>query len=477
VGEEISNGEFSTADFGRFKSALKQETEILRAWFQESAFAHGHGTLGYELEAWCMDNDFQPAPRNEEFLAAFNNPMVVEELARFIVEYNAPPETIGIDTLNRVAGHLRTLWDDAARVAQGLDMRLAMIGILPTASQSELTMENMSNRERYRALNKEVLRMRHNNPLRMDIEGNEHLRCDQRNVMLESAATSLQIHLQVDQFDAAHYYNAVQVLSGPMVAAASNSPFLFGYDLWAETRIPLFEQAVNTVDSNSLKYAAPARVVFGDAYLHSSLLELFDSNLENFPVLLPADIETKTEELGHLRLHNGTIWRWNRPLVGFDVNGKPHLRIEHRTIPSGPSIEDIVANIALFVGLLQGIVRGIENFEQRLPFEEVRDNFYRAACDGLEAKLAWVDGGYGTARSLLLDNLLPMARQGLQHLGLGSEEVGHYMDIVERRVKLRRTGSDWQRGFVGRYGRDMSALTKAYWERQQTGAPVCDWEL
>jgi hypothetical protein len=340
-----------------------------------------------------------------------------------------------------------------------------------------LTLENMSNRERYRALNREVLRMRHNKSLQLDIKGKEHLICDQRNVMLESAATSLQIHMQINQQQAADYYNAAQVLAAPMVAATSNSPFLFGYDLWAETRIPLFEQAVNTVDVSAKRHTAPARVTFGDAYIRDSLLELFLSNLENYPVLLPANMSAEPEELCHLRLHNGTIWRWNRPLVGFDNAGVPHLRLEHRVIPAGPSIPDVVANIALFAGLLHSIVYKDGNIARRLPFEHARDNFYNAARDGLDATLQWFDGKSGGVDRLLLELLIPAAGEGLRGLGVDSEDTAYYMDVIERRVRLRRTGSDWQRGFVRRRGKDMTVLAQAYYEAQQSGQPVCEWDF
>ena len=476
MGEEISKGEFSLADFGRFEDVLRSETELLRTWFNDCVFEQGNGTIGYELEAWCINEDFSPAPRNEEFLNAFGSPMVVEELARFNVEFNAPPENLDRDALKRMAEHLQGLWRSAAAVARELGMRLAMVGILPTAQRSQLTLENMSNRERYRALNEQVLRMRHNNPLHMDIEGHEHLICDQRDVMLESAATSLQIHLQVDQKNAARYYNAAQLLSGPIVAATSNSPFLFGYDLWAETRIPLFEQAVNTTDESSERYPMPARVTFGEGYLRCSLLELFNENLERFPVLLPALLAAKAEAMCHLRLHNGTIWRWNRPLVSFGDDGTPHLRLEHRVIPAGPSVPDIVANIALFLGLAHGAVRTLGDFEQRLQFAKTRENFYLAARHGLDAKLHWLDGGHGAVRTLLLDQLLPMAREALNNLGIDGDDVGYYMDIVERRIRLRRTGTDWQRGFVRHHGKDISALASAYWKNQESGAPVCEWE-
>jgi len=477
MGEEVAGLEFSRVDFERFEAALRDETEMLGRMFADKAFDTGPEVVGYELEAWLIGADGDPAPRNAEFLAAMHDDMVVEELASFNVEFNAPPVPVSTNALDAMEDHLRETWRTAHASGDAMDIRLAMIGILPTVKRSQLTVANMSDRERYRALNKQVLKMHGNHPMHLDIQGVERLSLEQRDVMLESAATSMQIHLQIGQDDAVRYYNTSLLVSAPMVAAACNSPYLFGRDLWAETRIPLFEQAVDTADPTLLRQDIPARVTFGHDYVRESIFELFDRNRSLFPILLPAHFDSPPGELHHLRFHNGTIWRWNRPLIGIPAQGAPHLRIEHRVVPAGPTVADTVANCALYLGLVRSVVDNDDAVADRLPFIKVRDNFYRAARDGLDASIVWLDGRTGNVRDLLLTNLLPAATDALVRWGLDASSVRHHMNIIERRVRARRTGADWQRAFVARHGRDMRALTEEYWKHQQSGAPVCEWKL
>ena len=453
------------------------ETDSLRAAFGEGLFAEAEPTAGFELESWLVDEEWSPAPRNEEFLARLQDELVVPELARFNVELNTVPQRLAEGALGRIEASLRDGWSRAQAVATEMGMRLVMIGILPTVEHAGLCMENMSDRARFRALNSQILRMRQNIPMVLDIRGRQHLHLQHSDVMLESAATSLQIHLQVAEPFAADYYDAARSVSGAMVAGASNSPYLFGRDLWAETRIPLFEQAVNTAPVEG-DGGYPARVSFGKTYLSGSLLELFQENLESYPALLPVVTDAEpVRSYHHLRLHNGTIWRWNRPLIGVAPGAPSHLRIEHRVVPAGPSIVDIVVNAAFFFGLVQGLVEHHADFRQRLPFPAARENFYRAARDGLDARLRWLDGRQLPARRVLLEELLPLAEQGLAGLGLDSGEVQHYLNIMASRVERRRSGSDWQRAFVARHGGDMCALTAAYWANQESGKPVCEWEI
>ncbi len=475
MGKEIDTSQFSVADFAGFEEALRRETGVLRSWFGERKFARSPLVGGYELEAWLVNGQYGPAPVNEAFLGELSDESVVPELSRFNVELNAPPELLTGNGLAHMERYLKKTWDGARAVADGMGIQLAMIGILPTVTQSHLTLANMSDQERYRALNEQVLRIRNNRPLQLSIAGSDIIQVEQSDVMLEAAATSFQIHLQVNEDEAGRYYNAAQALSAPLVAACSNSPFLFGKSLWAETRIPLFEQAVNVENESSDRHSAPPRVTFGDAYVRNSLLELFVENLDRHPVLLPAHLPRDEQRLEHLRLHNGTIWRWNRPLIGFSESG-PHLRIENRVVPAGPSIPDLVANAALFYGLAHSLVAEDEPIETELPFHAARQNFYNAARFGLEAITEWRGGAHGSVRSLLLEKLVPDAARSLKRLDFDVQDIEHYLGIVSRRIRLRRTGTDWQRAFHRLHHCSMSDLTAAYLQRQESGRPVCEWD-
>ncbi|MBS1269974.1 MAG: Glutamate--cysteine ligase [Gammaproteobacteria bacterium] len=479
MGEDIKDSHFSLSDFTQFKEALKHETELLRGYFNDERFIESHPVAGYELETWLVDKNFNPYPCNEHFLSSLDESLaewIVPELARFNIELNAQPWDLRGDVLTRISEELGDTWSRASSTAQEIDARLVMIGILPAVQRSQLTLESMSDRDRYRALNEQVFLMRGGEPVHLHVEGVESLDLYHDDVMLESAATSLQVHIQVNQTQAASYFNAAVVLAAPIVAATGNSPFLFGKDLWTETRIPLFEQSVNTRNRRDDRYQSPARVTFGDAYLQRSLLELFNENLEKFPVLLPFCSDERGTALHHLRLHNGTIWRWNRPLLGIDAEGAMNLRIEHRAIGAGPTVLDTVANAALFWGLVHVLAESEYDWHEALSFAEARNNFYRCARLGLEADVHWLGRNYGSVRSLLIDVLLPMARKGLLALDVDETDVDRYLGIVERRLNSNRTGAQWQRDYVRRHGRDMAALTHAYWQHQESGKPVADWQ-
>lgn len=478
MGQDIESSEFSSADFTAFEKRLAQETQLLGEWFTEGRFSD-HGKVGgFELEAWLLEPNNQPCPCNDQYLklAVAEGLPVVHELARFNIEINSQPRNMTGNALSLMHEELSATWHSCDELAQQMDKRVLMTGILPTVQDTQLSLANMSSVERYRALNEQVLRLRQGRPLDIHIKGRETLKMQHNDVMFESAATSFQLHFQVELDKAARFYNAAHIVSGPIVAAAANSPFLFGHDLWDETRIPLFEQAV-ALGGQGHPGGKTSRVTFGAAYVESSVFECFQRNEKNYPVLLPALTDDPLEAMTHLRLHNGTIWRWNRPLIGFDAAGEPHLRLEHRVAPAGPTVIDAVANAALFFGLTTALADMDVAAETRLDFEAARTNFYAAAQHGLAAKIHWLDGREWLMSDLLEQELLPMARQGLNDLGIDQADRTRYMDVIDARVRTRANGANWQRRYVERFGHDMAALTQAYLDNQSGGAPVHEWPL
>jgi hypothetical protein len=432
---------------------------------------------GYELEAWLVDNQSRPAPVNDIFLENLNNPMVVPELARFNVELNDHPQHLWGAAFSRFEASLGATWQQCIQCAAGLHSHLMMIGILPTLKESELTQANMSDLKRYRALNEQVLRLREGKPLELDISGREHLSIVNNSVMLEAATTSFQLHLKVHPDNARRAYNASMIISAPMVAITANSPFLFGHELWNETRIPLFEQSVSVGGFAGASHGPLRRVTFGSGYVRDSIFECFVENEQHYPVLLPMQFDDGLEKMSHVRLHNGTIWRWNRPLIGFDYDAIPHLRIEHRVVPGGPTILDMMANAALFYGLMQALMTVESPPEQQLDFSLARDNFYAAAQHGLGAHVTWLDGHRGTVQNLLQEQLLPLARHGLQQLEIDAQDIDRYLGVIEGRVRSGQTGSVWQRACAAQHGRDLEAMTQAYRQHQDSRLPVHEWGL
>lgn len=467
MGDEIEATDFTTTDRRRFSERLAQETDLLRRFFATDRFSRDGHMIGFEIEAWIVDHNYFPAPVNQSVLEALDDPLVVPELSRFNLEFNCAPLSLEGDALAHAHDALGETWRRCNAVAHGIDANLLLIGTLPTIRDADMTLANMSPLNRYYALNREVLRQRGGRPLRVEISGREQLVSTHRDVMLEAATTSFQVHLKAPA-DLAHlYYNASIAVSGPIIAACGNAPFLFGKALWDETRIPLFEQAVDA--------PGPARVSMGSGYVTRSLMEIFEENVRDYAALLPVTFDDAPEALRHLRLHNGVIWRWNRPLVGFDGQGAPHLRIEHRILPAGPSLVDMIANAAFYIGLARSLAFSGGDGSGGVAFVQAKENFYSAARDGLDARLFWPGVGEIEAGRLLQTRLIPAARDGLADLGV--PDTRGYMDLLLARVRSGQTGARWQRAALAARGGDLHALMAAYCERQRSGAPAHEWEV
>ena len=477
MGQEIKTRHFSHNDFKNFTQHLEAETQLLEQWFTDNQLSSHNLVGGYELEAWLIDKQGQPSPSNQQFLERANSPLLTPELAQFNVELNSEPADIKTNMLSQFELDFKNHWTYCQQHAESIGCRLLSTGILPTLTEHHLTLKNISNLRRYSALNEQVLKQRDGEAFHLNINGRQSIKNDYNNVMLEAAATSLQIHLQVPQQQAVRYYHAAIIISAPMVAISANSPFLFGKDLWSETRIPLFEQSVNVGGFKGASHGPIQRVGFGTSYARNSLMECFEENLQHFPVLLPMRFDNKKDELKYLSLHNGTIWRWNRPLIGFDKDGTPHLRIEHRVMPSGPSITDNIANMAFFYGLVYYYANLQTAPETQLEFAMARDNFYTAAQHGMQEKINWPGCERCSIRHLILHRLLDHAESGLNALGLDNKDIEYYLGIIQSRAEHNQTGSDWQRSFVEKHGPDMQRLTQTYYQNQQQGEPVHCWDL
>lgn len=472
MGEEISRTRFNQEDRRAFGERLRRETALLRRWFELNAFEDEGYSWGFEIEAWLLDHNYFPNPANAAFLRRLSHPMVVHELSRFNVELNTPPLLFEGDCFSAAERDLSHLWQHCNHVAHGMDANMVLIGTLPTIRQQDLCLGNISDVNRYHALNAAVLAARDGRPLQIDIKGEEHLLCEHHDVMLEAGTTSLQVHFKVPVSLAHRYLNASMMMSAPILALCGNSPLLFGRQLWEETRIPLFEQAIGL---HSLDGRLP-RVGFGGGYAESSLFELFEENLRAYPPLLPLCFDDPDEAMRHLSLHNGTIWRWNRPLVGVSPNGSRHLRIEQRILPAGPSLMDMLANAAFYLGLVHEWVQSDRDLSEGIDVVSARDNFYAAARYGLAAQLKRQDGAHVDVAAWLPD-LLDLAARGLDRLGVAASDVERYLQILRARLASGQTGAAWQRKAWQSLGGDAYLLMARYAEQQRSLAPVHEWEL
>lgn len=496
MGQEITHSHFKKVDFERYRNRMDEELNWVKNWFEQknqeldidSNIHHCQTqlTVGFEIEACLIDQNGEPACVNEAFLKQLEGHPVLSqlslELAQFNIELNSSVFILTGHALHNMEQELQKLWRICNEVAASLECSLLMVGSLPSLQEKHLALNNMSHMTRYEALNEQVFKSRKGRAIELDIQGSETLKSIHHDVMLESVATSFQLHLQMPFSRSVRYYNAAIILSAPIVAVTANSPLLFGKALWCETRIPVFEQAVSVGGFDGAVFGPIKRVSFGSGYAQESLLECFEENNEHYPVLLPEIFNSTVEDLSHLRLHNGTIWRWNRPLIAYTENTlknqsvrEYHVRLEHRVIPAGPTVIDSVANAAFFYGAVTALANQYEIPELQLPFVQAKENFYLAAKQGLKGKITWLSGHHLPIKALVLDYLLPIARDGLNQLGVARDEIDYYLGIIEQRVSNGQNGSKWQRRFVKKYGKDMQAMTLAYQKNQQSGKPVHEW--
>jgi CBS domain-containing protein/gamma-glutamylcysteine synthetase len=471
-----------------FMRAVLTDLGVLERMLNEGRFERGVRRVGAEQEMFLTDAAYQPAPGALDMIARLKDPHFTTELGAFQLELNADPHELQGSGLRQLEQQLNALLEQTRRAASELSLHVVLAGILPTIRQSDLGMRNMVPSPRYLALSKAVAEMRGSH-FEFSIKGLDELIIDHDSVMVEACNSSFQVHLQVDADSFASQYNLAQVLAGPLLSSAVNSPLLFGKRLWAETRIALFQQAVDTRSKTLHRRAAEARVNFGTRYVDRSILEIFKEDITHFRALVGADLDEDPSavleaglapQLKALRLHNGTIYRWNRACYGI-IDGKPHLRIENRVLPSGPSVADEVANAAFWCGLMVELGRTVEDLPQRLDFDHARGNFYAAAREGLGANFTWLDGVELSAPALL-DQLLPVAEAGLRRQGIEEHDVRRYLGIVEQRMRTARTGSRWLLSSLhamkdrGSPTERSNALVAATIARQASLRPVSEWE-
>src|SRR5882757_671027 len=416
----------------------------------QSSFDVERPMTGMEIECNLVDADYQPVMSNSEVLASIADPAYQTELGAYNIEFNVPPRPLPGRAALELESEVRASLNAAEVKANEDGAHIVMVGILPTLLPEHLSGDWMSESTRYQALNDSIFTAR-GEDIHIDISGPERLSLESASIAPESACTSMQLHLQVSPADFARNWNAAQVLAGPQLALGANSPYFFGHQLWAETRIELFAQATDTRPDELKTQGVRPRVWFGERWI-TSIFDLFEENVRYFPSLLPELSEEdpvrelsggRTPMLAELRLHNGTIYRWNRPVYDV-VQGRPHLRVENRVLPAGPTVIDMLANAAFYYGMLRSLSEEDPPLWTRMSFAAARANFLAAAQHGMDARLHWPGLGEVSPPELVLGTLLPMAHEGLRRWGVDTEVRDRFLGVIEGRAKTGRNGARWQ---------------------------------
>ncbi len=489
MGRDIQPIKISGEDRRRYRDKLQRSLEVFARMLREHLFDADPAQVGLEIELNLVDDHGAPSMQNADVLDAIADPAWATELGQFNLEINVPPRRLGSDAMAGLEREVRDSLNAADGKARSIGSRLVMIGILPTLQEHDMHEGVLSANARYRVLNEQIFAAR-GEDIRIAIDGPERLVTHADSITPEAACTSVQLHVQVTPEAFANYWNAAQAIAGVQVALAANSPFLFGRRLWQETRITLFEQATDTRPVELQQQGVRPRVWFGEHWI-TSVFDLFEENIRYFPALLPiceeedplAELDRGiAPHLAEMSLHNGTIYRWNRPVYAV-VDGMPHLRVENRVLPAGPSVADIMANAAFYYGLVRVLAEQQRPVWTQMSFTTAAENLYEAARNGLDAHLYWPGFGETPAAELVLRRLLPLARVGLGRWGVDQALADRLLGIIERRCITGQTGAAWQTATVAAISEDSGAdraealrqMTQRYIGHMHTNDPVHTW--
>ncbi len=487
---QVSHLEDEGSELRAFTRRLLRDLQALERMIAEGRFETGVRRIGAEQEAFLIDEDWRPAMAALRVLEKVDDPHFTTEVGLFNLEMNLDPVLWGGNCLSHLEAQLVSLLDRGRAAARDLGVDLALTGILPTIRKSDLSLESMTPMPRYRALNEAMTRLR-GRDYEIHIKGVDEVLLRHDSVMVESCNASFQVHFQVAPQEFPRFYNIAQVAAAPVLAVGTNSPLLFGRRLWRETRIALFQQSVDMRSSGLSTRQQSPRVDFGRGWVRESVAEIYREDISRHRILIASEPEEDPNEvldrggvpaLKALRLHNGTIYRWNRACYGV-LDGKPHLRIENRVLPSGPTPRDEIANAAFWLGLMSALVDEHPDITKHIAFDDAKSNFISAARLGLGAEIMWLDGRALPAQTLLREHLLPQAREGLRLGGVDDGDADTYLGVIEERLARQTTGASWMlrslsgMGEHGAEGERLNALTAGLVARQWEGSPVAEWSL
>ena len=473
-----------------FMAALLDDVRALEHMLGNQMFESGVRRIGAEQEMFLLDDSWRPARGVLAVLERLHGDThYTTELGQFQLEANCDPQVLTGDGVGAMHDQLDHLVERARKAAGELGLGVVLMGILPTMQKGDLGLDAMVPSARYMQLNKIVTALR-GGKFEVSIKGLDELVLDHDSVMVEACNSSFQVHLQVGADEFARMYNLSQLLAAPLMAVSANSPIVFNRRLWAETRIALFRAAVDTRRHKSVLRETEARVSFGTRWVRKSIVEIYKEDIARFRALVGTELDEApmavlerggVPQLKALRLHNGTIYRWNRPCFGV-TDGKPHLRIENRLMPAGPSTLDEIANAAFWSGMMIELGARDLDIEHRMDFDQAGANFYTAAREGIASHFTWLDGQDVTARELILERLLPFAEAGLHRQKVNPAHIAKYLGVVAERAKTARTGARWQMSSWNSL-RDRATqseratvIVAATVQRQLTGRPVSEWE-
>lgn len=484
MGKEIDRVYFSSDDFVQFQNRLEEQLSSLKQRLDSHSLATLPKSVGAEMEVYLIDRDGRPWLGNDQLLSLAQDSQLAPELNRYNLEYNLTPQSIDNHPFFSLEKELQEKLSTINDIASPLGGQVVPIGILPTLKQTDFGTEFLTNRKRFHALVDQLIKQR-GSEFQINIDGKNPLQFSMADITLEGANTSFQVHYQVPQEEFVRLFNAIQLLTPLGLSLGANSPTLFGHRLWDETRIPLFKQSIDTRHLDQYHWNEPSRVTFGHGWVRQCPYELFSEAVHLYPPLLPIIEYGDDDSLNELRLHQGTVWMWNRPIYDPALGG--HLRIEMRSLPSGPTPVDMVANAAFIIGTAEYLKHNIDELISAIPFQAARYNFYRSAQHSFNTTLIWPNLKTSGCLELpvcdIIKEYLPMAEVGLSKVGISNEESKYYLSIIEQRAASQQNGALWQCNMLnalhGKYSPQQvyQHMLQQYIHLSQDNIPVAQWPL
>jgi len=478
----------------QFVSSLLQDMQALEYMLHNDFFEKGITRIGAEQEMCLIQlKSFKAAPIALDVLEKVPEYSWLDtELARFNLEINLDPRVFTGAALREMENETREKLEHIRRQLLPLNADILLTGILPTLHKNDLENHNLTPRERYQLLIEALSDQLQGQAFELRIQGIDELLLRSHTPLLEAANTSFQVHLQVAPEDFVHNYNMAQAITAPVLGIAANSPIVFGRRLWHESRIALFQQALDVRTTLEHMRERSPRVNFGTDWVHQSILDIYREDIARFRSLICPEMQENAmhsvlsgeiPSLKALQVHNSTVYRWNRPCYGISETGQPHLRIENRVLPAGPTVTDEIANAALWLGAVTGCTQEWGDIRRKMSWEDVRDNFGKAARFGIDSKFTWFKDKKISVIDLIREEIVPLARKGLLAQGIHAEDVEYYMDIILQRANLHLNGARWQLRAFTKLKREtnmdeaITVMTSAIYENQKKEKPVHTWKL
>ncbi|MBD3275987.1 MAG: CBS domain-containing protein [Candidatus Marinimicrobia bacterium] len=474
-----------------FARRFLEDLNVLEVMLNEDLIESGKNRIGAEQELMLVNSDYDPTPVGNRIIDKIENKRYTNELGTYNLEINLTPRDFHANALKETEDEINQRLNVLKEYTEPLKSKPILTGILPTLNETHIQEQYLTPKPRYAALDQGIRRLRGGRDYSFHIKGVDEIHINTNTVTVEACNTSFQVHFQVSPDDFPHWYNIAQVVAGPVLAAAVNSPLLFGRRLWQETRIAIFQRSVDTRSDIPHQRQLPPRVSFGEQWVDKSIVEVFKEDISRFRIMFAMDTDENSQEvleqggipdLEALQIFNSTVYRWNRPCYGTSEDS-PHFRIENRMLPSGPTPLDEVANAAFWYGLIIGLSEKYDDIRRKFRFEDVKNNFFGAARSGLQTTITWIDQQSWSADSLILEILLPLAESGLQTLGIAETDLDRYLSVIEQRVRSRQTGARWQLESMNRLresnepGHHLHLLTERMHEFQSENIPVHEWPV